>query len=616
MSTRRAGLRRMAVLLAAVLALVLGAPAAQAHSELTRADPPDGGLVAVGRTSLSLWFSEAVNAPGSTFSVRTLDGVEVVASVAASGIDQGFVQVTVPPLSKDSYVLEWTVLSADDGHSSRGSIVFGAGQRPDVSPAAVGGLPGTPGLLLRWLDLTGIMLAIGAIAISGRVLMSMRAPGTDLRHRALVIGAWAASLASLTGAVTPFVRTWATGLSAGSWFESTQVTLLATPWGHLWIAREIALLCAAAGIWRWAARPAAPRGAARLVAGLSLGAASWWEAASGHASALPERSLTATLASAAHLVGAGVWVGGLTVLAVCVIPVARHRDDTPRQLLLPVWRSFSSMAAVTAGIVVATGLYESGRQVPDLRSVTSTVYGGTVGVKLVLVAVALGLAGINTALLHPRVAGTVARAIGRPVGWISITPRRFPTVVVAAEVTVLALAVGAAAVLTSVPTARDITLAAARTDVHSSNVDGLIITFEELKAGTQEDRLIVRTRSTVRPEPAPVTGVTVVLVATDGTSTTVPLERIEEGRYEAGTAELAPGAWAAVIAVAREGRASVVTEADWTVGSVATAGARPLEIVTSALAVLLLLVTAAALAASRRRGRPSGVTSFMHLSRS
>ncbi len=605
------------MLVAVVVALLMSAPGAQAHSELTRSDPSDGGVVAVGRTVLSLWFSESVDPVGSTVSLRNLDGDEVAATVTVSGREGGFVQVTVPPLDEDSYLLEWTVLSADDGHASRGSLVFGAGRRPDLpATAGQGGIPGVPGLVLRWLDLTGVMLAIGALAISGRVLTAMRAPGSGLRRRALLIGARAAGLSCVTGAITPFVRTYASGLSAGSWWEATQVTLSSTPWGHLWLARELALLCAAAGLARWAARPAAARGVALLVAGLSLGAASWWEAAAGHASALPERSLTATLASAAHLVGAGIWVGGLTVLAVCVIPAARGTDDTPRQVLLPVWRSFSAMAAVTAGVVVATGLYASGRQVPDLGSVTTTLYGEAVGVKIVLVAVALGLAGINTMLLHPRVAGTVARAVGRPAGWVRISPRRFPTVVVAVEIAVLAVTVGAAAVLTSVPTARDSSTAGGQVDVHSANVDGLLVTFEELRAGTDQDRLIVRTRSTVRPEPAPVTGITVVLIAPDGASTTVPLERIEEGRYEAGTPDLAPGAWAAVIAVARQGAPSAVAGVDWTVEPAATTTAGPLERATSTLAVLLLVLTALALGASRRRTRSSGTTALVHASRS
>ena len=114
----------------------------------------------------------------------------------------------------------------------------------------------------------------------------------------------------------------------------------------------------------------------------------------------------AVLAAASHLVAAGIWAGGLVVLALCLIPLLRHREAR-RTILASAWRSFSPMAALATVVLVATGLYEAGLHVPDLSFVASTVYGTVVAGKLVLVAVALVLGGINTLLVNPRLAARV-----------------------------------------------------------------------------------------------------------------------------------------------------------------------------------------------------------------
>lgn len=600
--------RWTAVLLLAFVVVLLGAPAALAHGELARSDPPDGGMVAVGRTSLSLWFTDAVAGDASTFRVRTLDGVAVAVEVDAGGAAEGFVQLATEPLAEGTYLLEWTVLSLDDGHPSHGSILFGAGTRPDLPLSAGHGLPAPPALALRWIDLTAIMLMIGVVAVAGHVLGSLGVASPGPRRRARVIGGVAAGVAVVAGALTPFARTYSAGTSVDSWVDATRATLVGTPWGHLWLGREAALVLAAAALWRWVRRDG-PGSRGRLVAGAGLAAAAWLDAEAGHSADLPARTAAATLASSAHLVAGGVWVGGLIVLALCVVPTMRRSPNATDVALASVWRAFSPMAAVTAGVVVATGLYASSRHVPDLRTVASTVYGGTVVVKVVLVAGALAVAGTTTALLHPRIAARVGRALGRPTGWVPVPQRRFPTVV-GVEVTILVVAVGGAALLTSVPTARDVGLATSEASVHTANVDGLLITFEQVPAGPGSSRLIVRTRSTVRPEPGPVTAVVVTLTGPAGESTPVTLERIEADRYEAGAASPAPGGWAATIAVDRAGASPAVMDVTWEVAPAVTAGAGPVEIVTGALVLLaiLALLATVGVAVARSRARRGATT--------
>ncbi len=594
------------VVVALVVASLLGASPASAHSTLERSEPPNGGKIGVGRSTLTLWFSEPISVAASTFGLHTLDGAPIAATVAGSGAARTrLVEVETEPLAKETYLLDWTALSVD-GHRSTGSVVFGVGVRPAVAPSGGDGLPPAPELLLRWLDLSAIMLAIGALAVSGRVLGSIGAVGDAPLQRARTIGALAAGAAIATGAITPLLRTPRGGSSLGVWFDTTWTTLAGTPWGHLWLSRELALVVAAAALWSWAApgRSGSSRGAHAGVC--ALAAVVLLEAWAGHAADLPRQSVLAALASASHLAAAGVWAGGLAVLALCVIPVMRRSPESRGRILASVWRAFSPIAAIATVVLLATGLYESGRHLPDLQSVGSTVYGDAVAGKVGLFAVALILAGFNTLLVNPRLAAPVRRLLGRPPEWSPVPPHRFATLAVA-EIMVIVVAVVGAAVLTSVPTSRELGAVVEKTTPSAANVDGLFVTFEGVPAGPDQTRLIVQAHSTVKPERGPIRGVDVRLAGPTGTRADISLEEIEPGRYEAETSTLTSGAWQASVAVQRDGRPDAVTHADWTVAAAAPEDVSPFESVTTTLAVLLLAAVAGAVSFARvRRQRPAG----------
>ncbi|TFB86229.1 hypothetical protein E3O44_12280 [Cryobacterium algoricola] len=601
--------RVAAILLAAVVLVLFGASPAWAHSGLERSDPPNGGVISVGRTTLTLWFTEAISEDASTFELRTADGERVAASASVSEADDGgIVRIQTQPLAKATYLLDWKVLATDDGHTSNGTMYFGVGTRPAGVASAADGLPDLPGLLIRWIDLSAIILCIGAFAVSGRVLGSTDETGMAPRRRARFIGALAAGVAVVTGALTPFLLTQPGGGSLGDWFDATWATLTGTPWGYLWSGREIALVITAVALYRAARSPRA--GGQLRSAVIALVAVVGLESWAGHASTLPRGSVLAVLAAASHLVAAGVWAGGLAVLALCLSPLLHRNRETRRSILASAWRAFSPMAAIATVVLVATGLYEAGLHVPDLSFVASTVYGAVVAGKLVLVVVALVLGGINTLLVNPRLAARVGRILGRSGGWAPVPPRRF-AVIVGAEVLVLVLAVGAAGLLTSVPTAREVASATKETTLHTATVDGLFVTLEQVAAGPDRSRLIVRSRSIVKLEAEPVSDVTVTLAGPTGTTGGVVLERIEPGRFEAETAQPASGDWSATVALDRDGFPTAVTRVDWTVAVAGPADVRPLEMVTSVLAVLLLGALLGAVYFVRRR-RPAAVAVSLH----
>ena len=368
--------------------VLLGTAPVAAHSELVRSDPVEGGVAADGRTSITLWFSDPISAGASTFDLHSLDGVDVPITAVVAGSDGGgFVEISTAPMARGTFILDWSVLSAEDGHATRGSTAFGVGVRPALVSASGLELPQAQGVVLRWLDLTAFMLAIGALVVSSLVLPSVGGAGPAAVRRARRIGALAAGFAVVTGAVTPFAIIQSGG-EFGDWLGSIGAALAGTQWGRIWLGREAWLVVAAVALWSASNHPAQATRRIRI-AGVALAMAVLLEGWAGHASALPRDVAVAVIASAGHLAAAGVWVGGLAVMAACLLPIMRADASARRSLLGSAWRTFSPVAAVATVVLAATGLYAAGRHVPDLATATSTVYGDAAIAKSVLMAGAL-----------------------------------------------------------------------------------------------------------------------------------------------------------------------------------------------------------------------------------
>lgn len=179
------------------------------------------------------------------------------------------------------------------------------------------------------------------------------------------------------------------------WFVASS-----TAFGHVTIAR---LLAAAAAVWA-ATRPAGDRLNA-TIAGLLLASI----ALTGHTQV--EKGLAGlvhVVADAAHLLGAGAWLGALApLLALAAIDPQKARARGVD--IGVVLANFSGVGVAAVAALVATGLINSWFLVgPHPLRLVSTPYGRVLLVKLLLFAGMLGLAAAN------RVWITVALNIALP----------------------------------------------------------------------------------------------------------------------------------------------------------------------------------------------------------
>src|SRR5690349_5428643 len=134
-STRHAqaplGARPFAVLLAALL-LALAAAPVLGHADLDTSDPKDGAVLDTPPTTITLTFTEGLDASKSSFEV-VLDGNEVATGKAdKDGSDT--MEATGLDLAPGEYTIRWTS-AAEDGHLERGSLSFTVAEPTPAPPS-------------------------------------------------------------------------------------------------------------------------------------------------------------------------------------------------------------------------------------------------------------------------------------------------------------------------------------------------------------------------------------------------------------------------------------------------------------------------------------------------
>lgn len=193
------------------------------------------------------------------------------------------------------------------------------------------------------------------------------------------------------------------GAMAGDLSQTLDSDLLkamvdATDFGPLWIARLLLLVLITALLARWPLKPAhwaLPLLASFLVASL---------AGTGHAQATAGWTGVLHQASdAAHLLAAGIWLGGLWPLGMVIVASKGDRDASGNQWVIgEVLTRFSGVGTFAVAILVASGMVNSWFLVGTPGALFSTTYGLLLLLKLVLFLIMVLLASANRFWLTPK----------------------------------------------------------------------------------------------------------------------------------------------------------------------------------------------------------------------
>ena len=392
---------RLRLLFAAVLAfglVVAGAAPAFAHAQLTTTEPVGGTAVASSPERVVLRFGEAVEIPlGSIRVFASPSGKQVETGPASHADGQSTaVAVKLPKLEKGTYIVTWRVTSADS-HPVHGAFTFSVGTAKGGSEDAAlveklltsGGGSTTVGAIyavIRFVAFAALVLLVGGFAFLAFV---WPAGAGWARARRVLWAAWAAAVVTTVVGI-PIQGVYAAGLPLAKVTSSTVLRgVFDERFGKVWGLRLI-LLVLMAGILVALGRRGAPDRADRLPGpvvggGALLGAGLLLTPGlAGHASTQDLVPL-ALASDVVHLVAVSLWLGGLALLALAVLP--RRRPDE----LAAVVPRFSKVAFGAVVAILVTGVFQGWREVRSKAALTDTTYGKLLIIKVVLFALLVGL---------------------------------------------------------------------------------------------------------------------------------------------------------------------------------------------------------------------------------
>ncbi|WP_432127815.1 copper resistance CopC/CopD family protein [Streptomyces sp. bgisy082] len=393
-------LARLLILAAALLGTLLaGAAPASAHAALTGSDPQDGAVVATAPKEVNLTFSEQVAM--SADSIRVLDpagrraDTGEIRDLCSGSIVRYGVELRAG-LPDGTYTVAWQTVSADS-HPIAGAFTFSIGAPsatsvalPDREPG--GGLVGALYGIARYLSYAGFAVLVGG----GAFVLVCWPRGAGVRPvQRTVVRAWL----TLTGAtlVMLLLRNPYTG--SGELSDAFDLaglkSVLETKTGAALTSRLLLLGAAAlfvAVLFGSYTRRTDPKEKKDLVFGLGIGGtvvaagiAGTWALAE-HASTGIQPGIAMPV-DILHLLAVATWLGGLTVLL-----VALYRTPSVERAAV---ERFSKVAFASVAVLVATGIYQSWRQVGSWSALTGTRYGQLLLVKIGLMGVLVGIAWVS-----------------------------------------------------------------------------------------------------------------------------------------------------------------------------------------------------------------------------
>jgi len=131
----------------------------------------------------------------------------------------------------------------------------------------------------------------------------------------------------------------------------------------------------------------------------------------GHAAASPRFTSLMIAADWLHVLGGASWLGSLLCVMVIGVPITLTLQPPERWVsIASLVNAFSPVALISAGVVVASGVFASWVHLEHLPALWQTTYGKTLLVKLLFVAITFGIGGYNFKRVQPQLSNEIGTA--------------------------------------------------------------------------------------------------------------------------------------------------------------------------------------------------------------
>lgn len=344
-----------------------------AHATPVEYQPAASSAVASAPHDVRIRFSERVERGASELTILGPDGSPVHQGTASVGPDPrtlarslgggaGGVRTT----ATGAYTVAWQVISADDGHFTKGAFTFFVGERGASAAGSSAGISirhETPFLQVFaiWLELLGHAVVLGSVAVVGCMYAVDRK-----KLRSLIA---AGSACAFGGAVLYLLaQTAEIAATRGNSWVAIVPTVAATTAGSYAVLRlGVAALLAAVLLWR-------PRQKQiRWVALLLLVILAILRARVSHAAASPFLPVLSVAINALHLLGKELWIGLLIAFVMLVLPQLMWEGNLQHFI-----RASSALAvrlSIALALAGASGAYIVWLHLKSVGNIAATHWG-------------------------------------------------------------------------------------------------------------------------------------------------------------------------------------------------------------------------------------------------
>lgn len=417
------------------------------HALPVRYSPAQNAVLRTPPLAVQITFSEHLNPDISKIVVVNPSNQQVDNRDSQISADALSMTVTLPLLPAGTYVVFWRTHSADDGHVVGGSYLFHIARADGTVPPLSGPLPsgniiGGAGLantgsldgpnllgaVARWVALLALTFLLGLLFWA--YVVQPRQPYLDdafradfsirMRHGIQV----ALGIILVATFVEVAAQAW---LVDGSLQGITSLPLLRSILFESRFGRALIILALFAfyGLVALALRkrPLADKllqAVVAIVFGVGLAVAFEY---SGHGGAAPQ--WWGPIIDLLHLLANSVWLGGLFVLALVIVPqlLQRGHDERASYLAQSI-PAFSVPALIAVGFLIITGPLNATVRLTSLQQLWTTPYGIVLDLKSLLFLIMMSISYRHAFRLRPALASElgIVSVGASPTTWYSELP--------------------------------------------------------------------------------------------------------------------------------------------------------------------------------------------------